>query len=204
MWEETAAKHVTIKAQLAAIAGLATRWRRLELTSWRGTLAAVARTHAAGAHRLWFHLHQLLLIQPLQATLDAAPDTAPDAAPAGAAAATDAAPAWFKGTVSTLEAFMQTSTIGEYSTRLQLLRSFAAQICVRLEVSVDAGETAGVEAGEGSLPVEEQRERLRRLHAAVLNVCDYYAQFQPAIDKAIKVRLYSKHCHTVSLYTSNP
>jgi midasin len=48
VWEETAAKHVTLKQQLTAIAGLATRWRKLELASWKGLLDRVQAKHAAG------------------------------------------------------------------------------------------------------------------------------------------------------------
>ncbi len=42
VWEETAARHVSIKAELGALGALATRWRRLELGSWKGALKAVA------------------------------------------------------------------------------------------------------------------------------------------------------------------
>lgn len=61
LWEETAAKHVGLAAQLAQLAALATRWRSLELQSWR-TLLARARAHvAAGASQAWFHLYRILL-----------------------------------------------------------------------------------------------------------------------------------------------
>lgn len=59
VWEETAAKYVSVAPQLSAVAALATRWRRLELASWRGTLARVAAAHAAGARHSWFHLYQV-------------------------------------------------------------------------------------------------------------------------------------------------
>ncbi|GIL72549.1 hypothetical protein Vretifemale_2893, partial [Volvox reticuliferus] len=60
LWEETAASFVSLKAQLGPLAALATRWRRLELNSWKGLLRRVAARHASGAHRSWFHLHRLL------------------------------------------------------------------------------------------------------------------------------------------------
>ena len=41
MWEETAAKFVSISTELRAVAALATRWRQLELASWRTTLKQV-------------------------------------------------------------------------------------------------------------------------------------------------------------------
>ena len=48
LWEESAAKHVSMAPQLASLAGLATRWRRLELASWRCLLVKTAERHAAG------------------------------------------------------------------------------------------------------------------------------------------------------------
>lgn len=41
VWEETAAKFVSIGSELRAIAALATRWRQLELASWQTTLKQV-------------------------------------------------------------------------------------------------------------------------------------------------------------------
>ncbi len=48
LWEESAAKHVSLAPQLASLASLATRWRRLELASWRCLLVKTAERHAAG------------------------------------------------------------------------------------------------------------------------------------------------------------
>ena len=48
IWEESAAKHVSLAAQLEAVAGLATRWRRLELAAWRNLLNTTRSRHAAG------------------------------------------------------------------------------------------------------------------------------------------------------------
>lgn len=53
---------MSIETELKGIAALATRWRRLELASWRGTLARVAVAHAAGARHSWFHLYQVLVV----------------------------------------------------------------------------------------------------------------------------------------------
>ena len=50
LWEESAAKYVSMAPQLASLASLATRWRRLELASWRCLLVKTAERHAAGLH----------------------------------------------------------------------------------------------------------------------------------------------------------
>ena len=48
IWEESAAKHVSLGSQLEGVAGLATRWRRLELSAWRNLLKTTQHRHAAG------------------------------------------------------------------------------------------------------------------------------------------------------------
>ncbi len=51
VWEESAAKHVSLAGQLEAVAQLATRWRKLELAAWRNLLNTTRSRHAAG----WSH-----------------------------------------------------------------------------------------------------------------------------------------------------
>ena len=48
LWQETAASHVSLAAQLGPLAALAQRWRRLELQAWQGLLSQAQRRHAAG------------------------------------------------------------------------------------------------------------------------------------------------------------
>lgn len=52
MWEETAAKHVSLAAQLGQVSALAARWRKLELASWHGLLARTVERFAAGADKV--------------------------------------------------------------------------------------------------------------------------------------------------------
>ncbi len=200
---------MSIKPQLTTIAALATRWRKLELASWRNTIAAAAAAHAAGANRLWFHLYQLLLAQPAMRAPpppnpnhDAAGARGPGAA--GAAAEEEEEERWYRGAVSTLEAVMQTSTVGEYRARLQLLGSFLAHLRVRLAqhdggaaaaaADVPGGGAGGTEVEEGAVAPERLAARQRLLAAALGNVLAYYSQFSPAVDEAIKVRSLLPFC----------
>ena len=48
IWEESAAKHVSLGSELEGVAALATRWRRLELAAWRNLLNTTRSRHAAG------------------------------------------------------------------------------------------------------------------------------------------------------------
>jgi len=182
VWEETAAKYVSVETELTAIAALATRWRRLELASWRGTLARVTAAHAAGARHSWFHLYQLLVVGlgggggggveeggeeqqrgevggeeeeevpwwraakvwkgtgPGVVGGSAADEGAGGGEHEGVRGAWDgvsranaeavAEEKWYRRSATTLEAFLQTSTVGEYEARLQLLASFRAHLLV--------------------------------------------------------------------------
>lgn len=62
LWQETAAKHVSLSAQLEAIASLAGRWRKLELASWRRLLQRTITLYAQGVNlRLQMCLNTLPL-----------------------------------------------------------------------------------------------------------------------------------------------
>ncbi len=100
MWEETAAKHVSLALQLAPVAGLATRWRRLELDSWKLLLQQTIARFALGANQAWFHLYRILVD--------------------GETPVTDVS--------AVLAEFIQNSPLGEYATRLQMLLTFKWQL----------------------------------------------------------------------------
>ncbi|KAF6262490.1 hypothetical protein COO60DRAFT_1699221 [Scenedesmus sp. NREL 46B-D3] len=174
VWEETAAKHVSLKPQLAAVAGLATRWRKLELASWKGLLERVRAGHAGAASRSWYHLYQVLV---LGTGGDSAAAAAADAAAAGASDAAAAAPgAAYRRTASLVEAFVQTSTVGEYAARLQLLQSFACQLTV----------TTAAAAGDAAAAAAELSGRVASM---LWNVLSYYTQYLPAVSAAIDAGL---------------
>lgn len=48
LWEETAARHVSLKEVLQPIAALAGRWRKLELAAWHGLLDRTVDAFAEG------------------------------------------------------------------------------------------------------------------------------------------------------------
>ena len=48
LWEQSAAKHVSIGPQLEQLSSLARRWRRFELLTWQSLLKRVIAQHAAG------------------------------------------------------------------------------------------------------------------------------------------------------------
>jgi len=154
VWEETAAKHVTIAPELKAIAALATRWRRLELTGWKALLKRTVARSEAGAHVGWFHLYRIM--QSMDTSVQ-------------------------EVSVAS-EQFIQGSSLGEYNTRLNLLKSFQGQIVASL-LSLSVAEN------EDENGVALKKQRNRTLAAVLNNVHRYYSQFIPAVEKAVAAGL---------------
>jgi len=119
VWEESAAKHVSLAPLLGQVAALAQRWRKLELESWEHMLDTAARKHANGARLSWFHLFRILIV---------------DTSEGGTAEA---------GVLA--EQFLQTSTIGEFGARMSMLEAFRQHLVVlgRGEDAEEAGRRAG-------------------------------------------------------------
>jgi midasin len=108
---------VSLSSQLAHISGLAVRWRRLELASWRGLLNRTAARISEGAHAGWFHLYRVLS----------------DGTVGPAELAT------------VVEQFVQGSPLGEFAERLKLLQSFEAQLAsMSAEPGSNVGKLAAV------------------------------------------------------------
>ncbi len=254
--------------QLAPVAALAARWRRLELASWRGLLRRTTARHAAGAHRSWFHLCAMLSAKALTAEgaasggaagggpavrpedaaaalarsgvpvlqgLASVPSVIETAAVAAAGTAGDGASARltldqvrvrnaqvrpprvacdvrqgrirgvagckagteagteapepaplpalmccqeaeYRRLASALEAFVQTSTLGEFRERLALLAAFAAHARVALAAAARGGALVAP-------PLAAV------LAAALSNLLAYYGQFAGVVDAAVTATL---------------
>ena len=195
VWEETAAQHVTLKEELRQVGGLGTRWRKLELGSWSGVLERAVEKHAAGAARSWFHLYALLMEAP------AAAAAAGGVGGGGEGEGLDAEEVEYRRVASLLEAFVQTSTVGEFAARLELLYSFACQLQVHATTSAgDDSNTptaaAAAAAGTGGSSDTGCRSYLT-FAAAVRNVMSYYSQFSGAVAAAVAAGLtpLSKELH---------
>ena len=85
---------------------------------WKYPATAAWVAGRAGAHRSWFHLYRMLMLPP----------PAPDAAPAGCSdgphAQLDDQQKQRQQRAVALEQFMQSSPLGEYRRRLDLLWVF--------------------------------------------------------------------------------
>ncbi|GLE05582.1 hypothetical protein PINS_up014614 [Pythium insidiosum] len=59
-WESYAARDYSIASELAALSGLITRWRKLELYSWPHLLYVKERQHRTAAQKTWINMYSLL------------------------------------------------------------------------------------------------------------------------------------------------
>lgn len=113
-WESYANRDNTLKAFQGEIGDLIVTWRRLELACWAQLLETQAVTFADSASDWWFRLYEVI-VQGARAALNEDE----------ASGATTAADNHIASVIVLLDQFISTSPIGQYSARLQLLRSFS-------------------------------------------------------------------------------
>jgi hypothetical protein len=103
-WESCTATKYSLKEELNEIAQVVLQWRKLELKSWPSVLETVAWRHACKASRWWFHLYKI--VQPYLNSL-----TAYDA-----------------NLNAALQQFLETSTLGEFHSRLLMVYAFHCHV----------------------------------------------------------------------------
>lgn len=141
LWEDTAARHVSLQNELKDVAGLARRWRRLELNSWRTILRKTMTTVAEGAYSGWFHLFRILF---------------------------DENDLTVESTAHAAEEFIKLSPLGEYSTRLDMIKVFGAHL-----KAINQSQQA-------------PKDRCSALSSMLINLSLYYGQFLPFVQKQIQ------------------
>lgn len=100
-WQRYAVEDSSLGREISDCTSLIIEWRRLELTTWPRLLEHEKHaTNAAGA-RLWFNLYETLV------AANPPPDT--------------------RDLCKILVVFMYDATLGQFSTKLQLLKAFAVQ-----------------------------------------------------------------------------
>lgn len=132
---------------LGPIGNLVSSWQKLELNCWSTLLDEVQEQHVTNAGKLWFPLHAVL-----RSNLSG--DVESDNI----------------STIQSVEEFIQTSSVGEFMKRLQLLLAFHGQlnhgICLQAYSSSRVNENLNV----------------------LYNAFGYYAQFIPVVLEYIKSR----------------
>uniref|UniRef100_A0A674E0K9 Midasin n=1 Tax=Salmo trutta TaxID=8032 RepID=A0A674E0K9_SALTR len=97
-WENNASRKVSLRRELEPVTNLIIQWRKLELNCWSSSLDNALKRHTERSTKHWFSLYQLVERYLEDLSLSTVS--------------------------STLQAFMEGSTLGEYHTRLAMLLSF--------------------------------------------------------------------------------
>ncbi|KAG8656474.1 hypothetical protein MANES_04G142500v8 [Manihot esculenta] len=145
--EENGSKF-SLSDQLAPIIALVCSWQKMEFDTWPALLDEVQDQHEINAAKLWFPLFSVLHHS------HAADVSAHE-----------------QSTIESLEEFINTSSMGEFKKRLQLLFAFLGQ--------VTAGRCLGIETY--SSPWQEKNLYI------LYNVFGYYVQLLPRILEHIEI-----------------
>ncbi|XP_072559009.1 midasin isoform X3 [Paramormyrops kingsleyae] len=117
-WEDNASRTVSLGAELGAVTQLIIQWRKLELNCWSSSLDNALQRHAEKSTKHWFSIYQL--------TEKHLQEHGSDTATAGG----DVESLSISSMSSTLQAFIEGSTLGEFHTRLIMLLTFHCHLLV--------------------------------------------------------------------------
>ncbi|XP_020093830.1 midasin isoform X2 [Ananas comosus] len=131
----------SFKDHLQPIYALVSSWQKLEIECWPALLGGVQEQYEINAEKLWF---------PLRAVLHDVKDQS-------------------LFTIKSIEEFMQTSSVGEFKRRLQLVLAFHGQISYGITLKMEAYSSPST------------REYLNILY----NAFGYYVQFMPLVSEYI-------------------
>jgi midasin len=144
-----ASQQTTLKKHRNAITELVISWRRLELSSWRGLLQDQAIAFAEGLSEWWFRLYNTIVRGLLDLVENDHSDSLDD---------------YLDQLVPLLDDFLNLSPLGQFSMRLDLLRSFEP-LLQHLTL----------------IKPERTREPLGRVQRIVHSTQAYYSQFVSSI-----------------------
>ena len=113
-WQKIASREFTAVSVLESLTDLIVSWRQLELSSWAGLFDEETRRAQAGATSWWFIAYESII---------AATESLPDSE--------EAIQQHVVGLLKALEDFFYSSGLGEYNTRLDLLRNFERHLVAR-------------------------------------------------------------------------
>ena len=105
-WERYACRENTLKEWQSTISSLIVEWRRLELSGWAQLLDHECRACVEGTSEWWFRIYEATIYGTRAAVLEGTLEH------------------HLSSLLPLLESFLMSSSVGEYSPRLQLLQSF--------------------------------------------------------------------------------
>ncbi|XP_043076462.1 midasin [Puntigrus tetrazona] len=137
-WENNACRAVSLRNELEAITQLIIQWRKLELNCWSGSLDNAQKRHAENSTKHWLSIYQLIERYLQEQRTDS------------------------RHVSSTLQAFIEGSTLGEFSVRLSMLLGFHCHVLLA--------------------PKQEGHDSLCSL---LWNLYKYYTQFSESVQAKI-------------------
>jgi midasin len=155
-WEMYANRQNTLQNHRQSLTELIISWRRLELSSWRGLLRAEAVAFEEGVSDWWFRLYDVTVRGVLEIVERNGSDGLDD---------------YLDHLVPLLDSYLKSSPLGQFSRRLDLLRSFGLFLQY-------ISHTKSKQA----------REPLRRVQRIVQSTQDYYSQFLSPIISSLTVQ----------------
>lgn len=157
-WEMYANRDNNLKANKQDLIELIVNWRRLELSAWKGLLNSQAAAFAESTSDWWFRLYDAA-IRGVVSTAQA--DKEDDET-------ISSVDAFLNDLVPLLDDFMSSGPIGQFKTRLDLLRSMEKFADLLAKTRND--EYAGP---------------LRRVHHILFSTRSYYAHFEPKVSGSL-------------------
>uniref|UniRef100_A0A8C0ZFS4 Midasin n=1 Tax=Cyanistes caeruleus TaxID=156563 RepID=A0A8C0ZFS4_CYACU len=112
-WEENACRALSLRKHLDLVTQLIIQWRRLELNCWSVSLDNIMKQRVDKSTKYWFSIYQMIekYVQEQTEQMD------------------------LKTLVSTLQAFIEGSTLGEFHARLQVLLVFHCHVLLMPQVA---------------------------------------------------------------------
>uniref|UniRef100_A0A3Q3KQB7 Midasin n=1 Tax=Mastacembelus armatus TaxID=205130 RepID=A0A3Q3KQB7_9TELE len=143
-WENNASRSVSLRKELEPVTQLIIQWRKLELNCWSSSLDNAMKRHTEKSTKHWFSLYQLVERYLAEQRMEEVEQLT------------------LSSVSSSLQAFMEGSTLGEFHTRLAMLLSFHCHILL--------------------VPKQPGQESLSSL---LWNLHKYYSQFSDYIHTRI-------------------
>ncbi|XP_077567526.1 midasin isoform X1 [Stigmatopora nigra] len=148
-WENNASRAVSLQNNMTEVTQLIIKWHKLELNCWRDSLDNAAKRHSEKSTKHWFSIYQLIT-KYLEDHM--------------ANSGIEMGNSCLSSLSSTLEAFMNGSTLGEFHTRLAMLLSFHCHLLL--------------------LPPQPGQDALSYL---LWNLHKYYSQFSDCIQETVRL-----------------
>ncbi|XP_034006274.1 midasin isoform X1 [Trematomus bernacchii] len=150
-WENNASRSVSLRKELEAVTQLIIQWRKLELSFWSSSLDNALKRHTERSTKHWFSIYQLVERYLEEQKQDAEKGEE------------EVERLSLSSVCSTLQAFMEGSTLGQFHTRLDTLLSFHCHL----------------------LLLDPQQPRQEPLSSLLWNLHKYYSQFSDGIQTKI-------------------